>query len=213
MATAGFTCEFCSKWFKTKIGLGVHTQYQHRAEYEAVIQVPKSKTRWSSEELAVRAMNEALLIAEGKTLEMNTELLPLFHNRCREAIKSQRKQKKYKDLVAEYVQSNPLSLNSTGNSSTVLSATPSVNTCFSRSSSLDATSFHVKDGALVNRPITRSQKRLAKASVQDAPIPPDPPEPPPDDLLTSSDSSSNNDLNNSDLILSFRDDFDPDCDD
>ncbi|GBN67767.1 Retrovirus-related Pol polyprotein from type-2 retrotransposable element R2DM [Araneus ventricosus] len=65
MATAGFTCELCSKWFRTKIGLGVHSQFQHRAEYEAAIQVPKSKTRWSSEELAIMAMNEALLIAQG----------------------------------------------------------------------------------------------------------------------------------------------------
>ncbi|GBN08983.1 hypothetical protein AVEN_215961-1 [Araneus ventricosus] len=159
------------------------------------------------------AMNEALLIAQGKTLEINTELLPLFPSRTREAIKGQRRQQKYKDLVAEYVQSNSLSLTSTGISSTVLPAAPSVNTCLSRSSSLDATSSHVKDGALVNRPVTRRQKRLAKANVQEPQIPPDPPDPPPDDLLTSSDSSSNNDLNNSDLILSFRDDFDPDYDD
>ncbi|GBM36215.1 hypothetical protein AVEN_97580-1 [Araneus ventricosus] len=99
MATAGFSCKHCSMWFKTKIGLGVHKQSQHRAEYEEEIQVPKSKTRWSQEELAVMATHEAILIFQGKIAEINSELLPLFPNRTRETIKGQKRQQKYKDLV------------------------------------------------------------------------------------------------------------------
>ncbi|GBL83246.1 hypothetical protein AVEN_165431-1 [Araneus ventricosus] len=105
MATAGFSCLYCSKWFRSKIGLGVHTQSQHRQQYEAAIQIPKSKTRLSSEELALMAMSEATLIKQGKTSEINTELLSQFPNRTREAIKGQRRQLKYKNLVKEYVQS------------------------------------------------------------------------------------------------------------
>ncbi|GBO40185.1 Retrovirus-related Pol polyprotein from type-2 retrotransposable element R2DM, partial [Araneus ventricosus] len=63
MASSGFSCEYCSSWFKTKIGLGVHKQAKHREQYQAEISIPKSKTRWT-----------------------------------REAIKGQRRQRKYKDL-------------------------------------------------------------------------------------------------------------------
>ncbi|GBO45473.1 hypothetical protein AVEN_21812-1, partial [Araneus ventricosus] len=38
---------------------------------------------------------------------MNSQLLPLFPNRTRETIKGQRRQRKYKDLVAEYSQDAP----------------------------------------------------------------------------------------------------------
>ncbi|GBM81469.1 hypothetical protein AVEN_129947-1 [Araneus ventricosus] len=87
------------------------------------------------------AMHEALLIAQGKTREINTELLPFFPNRTREAIKGQRRQRKYKDLVAEYVQCNPLSsdaLDSTGTLSSAPAATPFTNTRHLESSSLAA---------------------------------------------------------------------------
>ncbi|GBN58392.1 hypothetical protein AVEN_95890-1 [Araneus ventricosus] len=108
MATAGFICKFCSKWFKTKRGLGVHKQSQHLAEYENEIEVPKAKTRWTHEELDIMAMHEAQLISQGKTTEINTELLPLFPSRTREAIKGQQRLQKYKDLIAEYTVSNPM---------------------------------------------------------------------------------------------------------
>ncbi|GBM12268.1 hypothetical protein AVEN_141784-1 [Araneus ventricosus] len=70
MATAGFECKYCSMWFRTKIGLGVHEQSQHRAEYQDEIQVPKPKTRWCQEELAVMAMQEAILISQGNIAEL-----------------------------------------------------------------------------------------------------------------------------------------------
>ncbi|GBN95222.1 Retrovirus-related Pol polyprotein from type-2 retrotransposable element R2DM [Araneus ventricosus] len=184
------------KWFRTKIGLGVHTQSQHRAKYEATIQVPKSKTRWSSEELVVMAMKEALLIAQGKTLEINTEILSQFPNRTREAIKGQRRHRKYKDLVAEYVQSNSLSLTSVVTAGPVPAVTPSDNSCSIVPYSLDDLSSDSIKGILVNRPVTRRQKRLATAAVQDAPIPPDPPP-----IITPTSSESSSDIDPNDLNL------------
>ncbi|GBN16942.1 hypothetical protein AVEN_253639-1 [Araneus ventricosus] len=172
MASAGFSCQHCSKWFRTKIGLGVHTQSQHRAEYEATIQIPKSKIRWSSEELALMAMSEASLINQGKTLEINKELLSLFPNRTREAIKGQRRQPKHKNLVAEYVQA--------GSSIATLGPVPSTSSDISTHSlasiSSDLTSISnrvaVQD---TRRPVTRRQKRIANAAAQKA-LPPDPPD-------------------------------------
>ncbi|GBN41235.1 hypothetical protein AVEN_78760-1 [Araneus ventricosus] len=132
MATAGFTCVHCSKWFRSKIGLGVHMQSQHREEYEASIKVPKSKTRWSAEEIALMAMSEANFLREGRSLEVNSYLLSQFPNRTREAIKGQRRQVKYKDLVKEYmsktlVSSGPCSadLDSFGSASSVSVSSPS----------------------------------------------------------------------------------------
>ncbi|GBO40180.1 hypothetical protein AVEN_80356-1, partial [Araneus ventricosus] len=107
MASSGFSCGYCSSWFKTKIGLGVHKQEKRREQYQAEISIPKSKTRWSDDELAVVARQEAILLSQGKTAEMKTQLLPLFPNRAREAIKGQRRQRKYKDLVDEYSQDAP----------------------------------------------------------------------------------------------------------
>ncbi|GBN07199.1 hypothetical protein AVEN_246872-1 [Araneus ventricosus] len=109
MATAGFSCEYCSAWFRIKIGLGVHKQSEHREEYQSEIIIPKSKTRWSQEELAIMGMHEAILISQETTVEINFELLPLFPSRTREAIKGQRRQQKYKDLGIEYSQRNPSS--------------------------------------------------------------------------------------------------------
>ncbi|GBN83152.1 hypothetical protein AVEN_102049-1 [Araneus ventricosus] len=93
MATAGFSCVHCSKWFRSKIGLGVHMQSQHREEYEASIKVPKSKTRWSVEEIALMAMSEANFLREGRSLEVNSYLLSQFSNQ--RSHKGQRRQVKY----------------------------------------------------------------------------------------------------------------------
>ncbi|GBL82828.1 hypothetical protein AVEN_106354-1 [Araneus ventricosus] len=52
------------------------------------------------------AMQESILISQGNTSEINSLLLPFFLTRTREAIKGQRRQKKYKDRVEEYCQRN-----------------------------------------------------------------------------------------------------------
>ncbi|GBL83240.1 hypothetical protein AVEN_165428-1 [Araneus ventricosus] len=172
MATAGFSCLYCSKWLRSKIGLGVHTQSQHREQYEAAIQIPKSKTRWSSEELALMAMSEATLIKQGKTSEINTELLSQFPNRTREAIKGQRRQLKYKNLVKEYVQSGLPS--ATPVVAVPSSSATSVMSDSSLTSNLSMASSSIVSGDLpTNRPVTRRQKRIAEAVAQDS-LPPKP---------------------------------------
>ncbi|GBN06357.1 hypothetical protein AVEN_249540-1 [Araneus ventricosus] len=202
MATAGFTCLHCSKWFKSKIGLGVHMQSQHREQYEATIQIPKSKTRRSSEELALMAMSEATLIKQGKTLEINTSLLSQFPNRTREAIKGQRRQLKYKNLVKEYVQSG---VPSASQAATVpLSSATSDLSDSSLTSNLSSTSSLVLSGELQKtRPLTRRQKRIAEIQAQDS-LPVKPPDPHIVELSVSSDSSDDV-IESHDLTLSFVD--------
>ncbi|GBO12945.1 hypothetical protein AVEN_210740-1 [Araneus ventricosus] len=204
MASAGFSCQHCSKWFRTDIGLGVHTQSQYRAKYEATIQIPKSKIRYSSEELAIMAMSKTSLIKQLKTLVINTVLLSLFPNRTREAIKGLRRQRKYKNLVAEYIQA--------GSSVATLGPVPSTSYDFS-THSLASTSSVVtssnSEAVPTNRPVTRRQKRIVNAAAQTS-LSPEPPDPPIALSPSSSDSSSVIAMDDPELSLSFNKDLEID---
>ncbi|GBL95535.1 Retrovirus-related Pol polyprotein from type-2 retrotransposable element R2DM [Araneus ventricosus] len=101
MATSHpFGCPHCSASFSTKTGLGVHKKRKHPLETNEEVNTDRIKARWSSEELSLMAFKEVELINSGWTAEINSSLMLLFPNRSREAIKGQRKSKKYKDLLA-----------------------------------------------------------------------------------------------------------------
>ncbi|GBN95226.1 hypothetical protein AVEN_120660-1 [Araneus ventricosus] len=202
MATAGFSCLHCSKWFRSKIGLGVHMQSQHREQYEATIKIPKTKTRWSSEEIALMAMSEATFLQQGRTLEINTYLLSQLPNRTREAIKGQRRQAKYKNLVREYMSST--SASSGPAVSDPSSSAPSVSADSSSNSNLTITSsLDISNDVPSTRPLTRRQRRLAEIKAKDPILvkPPDPLDPP----GAGSSNSSVDDIEVHEISLSFLD--------
>ncbi|GBM36534.1 Retrovirus-related Pol polyprotein from type-2 retrotransposable element R2DM [Araneus ventricosus] len=152
------------------------------------------------------AMSEASLIKQGKTLEINTELLSLFPNRTRDAIKGQRRQPKYKDLVAEYVQA--------GSSVATLGPVPLTSDIITHS--LASTSSVVtssnSEAVPATRPVTRRQKRIANAAAQKS-LPPEPPDPPDSPIAlspSSSDSSSVIAMDDPELALSFNEDLEID---
>ncbi|GBO40178.1 hypothetical protein AVEN_80358-1 [Araneus ventricosus] len=70
------------------------------------------------------AFKEAELFASGWTAEINSSLMLLFPNRTREAIKGQRKSKKYKDLLEGH-RRNSASLSSIQTTSSARGLTPS----------------------------------------------------------------------------------------
>ncbi|GLV38594.1 hypothetical protein CBL_08587 [Carabus blaptoides fortunei] len=94
----------CDRFFTTKTGLGVHQRSAHRRWYDAnqIQNKPTKKARWSQEELSVLAQKEARITArDGKcSLRSLTE----GSGRSLEAVKGQKRTKKYKDLVASFLQ-------------------------------------------------------------------------------------------------------------
>ncbi|GBN89418.1 hypothetical protein AVEN_148126-1 [Araneus ventricosus] len=78
MATAGFTCELCSKWFRTKIGLGVHSQSQHGAE-DDLDPDPDVNLAVSSGVIA-GASSDVLQAVRGELEAANTSLMELSVN-------------------------------------------------------------------------------------------------------------------------------------
>lgn len=84
-------CEFCPRVFGSSIGLGVHQQQVHRADYDRKVQameVGDVKVRWSREEVFLLASKEVELKGERF---MNLALAPHFPERSAEAIKGKRK--------------------------------------------------------------------------------------------------------------------------
>ncbi|GBO05561.1 hypothetical protein AVEN_31886-1 [Araneus ventricosus] len=101
MATSHpFGCPHCPASFSTKTRLGVHRKRKHPVETNEEINTDRIKARCTPEELSLMAFKEVELVNSGWTAEINSSLMLLFPNRSREAIKGQRKSKKYKDLLA-----------------------------------------------------------------------------------------------------------------
>jgi hypothetical protein len=90
----------CDRSFPTKRGLGVHMTRAHKAAANSQIVVPKSKLRWSDEELRLVAFEEARLVRLGGG-NINKELGRLFPARTLESIKGQRRKDEYKKMVQE----------------------------------------------------------------------------------------------------------------
>ncbi|KAK2578073.1 hypothetical protein KPH14_012894, partial [Odynerus spinipes] len=94
----------CKRVFPTSRGRGVHEQKAHKDWYDEQLSTKCShqKAPWSAEELALLARLEANLTLQGQRL-INVALVASFPNRTLEAIKGQRRDKKYKDSVQRYI--------------------------------------------------------------------------------------------------------------
>ncbi|GBN16315.1 Retrovirus-related Pol polyprotein from type-2 retrotransposable element R2DM [Araneus ventricosus] len=151
MATSHpFGCPHCSASFSTKTGLGVHKKRKHAAETNDEVRTDRMKVRWTSEELSLMAFKEAELLDSGWTAEINSSLMLLFPNKSREAIKGQRKSKKYKDLLEGHRR------NSAPQSSGL---TPS-----SAQGSLPSSSVVSSTSVVVSSSVRRSTRNLVKNS-------------------------------------------------
>lgn len=96
-----FVCELCNRPFNTTIGLGVHRRRAHPVESNQEIVVDRRKKRWTDEEDARMAKEEARANRNGVRF-VNQHLLKAFPSRTLEAIKGRRRQQDYKDLVQVY---------------------------------------------------------------------------------------------------------------
>lgn len=92
------TCSECGLTFK-KRGLGNHMRLKHAETYNRGINVERTKPRWSDEDVALIAQEEAKVLRSGKVVYMNQHLHQVFPERTLDAIKSKRKSQDYKDLV------------------------------------------------------------------------------------------------------------------
>uniref|UniRef100_A0A1B0BY08 C2H2-type domain-containing protein n=1 Tax=Glossina palpalis gambiensis TaxID=67801 RepID=A0A1B0BY08_9MUSC len=100
-----FQCQFCSRYFTTKTGAGVHARRAHPNELDQRNARTDVKLRWSEEEELLLARKEAELIIDGKTRFMNKALAAFFPARSLEAIKKIRQKPSYRQHVERYVSS------------------------------------------------------------------------------------------------------------
>ncbi|CAF3603407.1 unnamed protein product, partial [Rotaria sp. Silwood2] len=75
-------------------------RHMHKAEYNASIEVPMTKRRWTQDEVLILAEFEAK-IPPGGGKSINQILVEKFYTRTLESIKSRRKMKEYRSLVQQ----------------------------------------------------------------------------------------------------------------
>lgn len=94
-----FYCKLCAAggWNK-QVSLSQHMRHMHAKEYNAAIEVPNIKRRWTKDEVQLLAELEASVPSDDGT-SINQILSQRFPSRTFEAIKSQRKKSDYRDLV------------------------------------------------------------------------------------------------------------------
>jgi len=86
-------CPTCHKGYKNKAGLSIHQRATHAAQYHVEHQV---KPRWCDEEKNRMIRAEVDLLAEGVKLALNnSQMVELFPDRSREAIKGLRRKEEY----------------------------------------------------------------------------------------------------------------------
>lgn len=98
-----FRCPYCTRYFSTLRGLGVHKKSQHPIERNEEIDVTRKKPRWQDEDLRRLAMEEAR--APPSTRFMNEYLLDnvkMYPARSAQAISSLRRKPAYKEMVESY---------------------------------------------------------------------------------------------------------------
>lgn len=104
-----YRCEFprCDRSFPTNRGRGIHHQRAHKNWYDAQLQVPTDKARWSAEEVAMLARKEVQLMSQDRPPRfINQELLKAFPHRSLKAIKGRRKRLDYKEMIVALQQEN-----------------------------------------------------------------------------------------------------------
>jgi len=91
----------CDRTFTSARGRAVHQQRAHKEWYDAKLQIPTDKARWTPEEVALLARKEVELASRSTPPRfMNQELLKTFPQRTIEAIKGRRKREDYRNMVA-----------------------------------------------------------------------------------------------------------------
>lgn len=118
-----YYCQHCAAegWSKS-VGLSQHMRRMHPNEYNATIEVPMIKRRWTKDETLVLAELEASISSSSSDgMHINQALAKRFPSRTFEAIKSHRKRHEYQTLVEQIrnrcaVSSNLEGSNCTNNS-------------------------------------------------------------------------------------------------
>ena len=96
-----YYCQHCAAggWSKS-VSLSQHMRHMHPSEYNATIEVPMIKRRWTKDETLVLAELEASISSSDGTF-INQALAKRFPSRTFEAIKSHRKRREYQALVEQ----------------------------------------------------------------------------------------------------------------
>lgn len=96
-----YYCNLCvSGGWSKPASLSQHMRRMHASEYNATIEVPMIKRRWTKDETMVLAELEASM-SSSDSVFVNQELAKKFPSRTFEAIKSQRKRQEYRALVEQ----------------------------------------------------------------------------------------------------------------
>lgn len=94
-------CKFCAaNGWETKAGLSQHMRHMHKVEYNASIEVPLKKRRWTRDEMIVLAEIELKL--QSSSIECNSKTLAeRFPSRTSEAIKLRRQLREYQEVLRQ----------------------------------------------------------------------------------------------------------------
>lgn len=116
-----FYCNLCATggWEK-QVSLSQHMRHMHKSEYNATIEVPLKKRRWTRDEMLILAELEANL-PSSEGIVINTVLAEKFPSRTREAIKLRRQTLEYKNMLHQ-VREDRAAQNREGSDSTDLSS-------------------------------------------------------------------------------------------
>ncbi|KAL1447080.1 hypothetical protein MTO96_044393 [Rhipicephalus appendiculatus] len=93
-------CPECNRAFGTLIGLSQHRRQAHMEEYNAEIDIQRTKPRWHDEEEYLMAVYEVQLRQE-RVYNLNQRLHQKFPTRTFDAIKSHRRDAGYRKLVED----------------------------------------------------------------------------------------------------------------
>lgn len=93
-------CNICGSRCRSKIGVGQHKRHNHPVEYNEEINITRQRKRWSEEELLLMAMHEVDAIRNNERF-INQYLDGIMQGRTVEAIKGQRRNAHYKQLVVD----------------------------------------------------------------------------------------------------------------
>jgi hypothetical protein len=96
-----FYCNLCASggWDK-QVGLSQHMRHMHKSAYNATIEVPLKKRRWTRDEMLILAELEANL-PSSEGMVINSVLADKFPSRTREAIKIRRQGLEYKNMLKQ----------------------------------------------------------------------------------------------------------------
>lgn len=96
-----YYCKLCAAGgWATKIGLSQHMRHRHKSEYNASIEVPLKKRRWTQDEMIALAELEVKM--QSSKVECNSKTLAKrFPSRTPEAIKLRRQNKEYQEVLRQ----------------------------------------------------------------------------------------------------------------